>query len=299
MARKRKNDLQATEEEKGKPYNQSAKDCMDRLDKKAIDSLSILGTDQLLGNTHEDYVNSLKKFVKILNETNDGNESDNGEDETTIGQILSDLPNGVKIPACISKSYDALKDIKLNSGFKVTEAPDYTSNFQVIEESAKNFEIAQSQAKALKAKFQMRESTEDESLRKRRQFILLEPENLPFTEKIIQITNLNEQQANGDGLGDEDMVMEDQNDEVLALMKCPITQAPLERAARAKCQHYFEYAAVTELFRNKQWLKCFTPGCPKERQGVRFQKSDVEVDEEMSRKIRAARQRLQRRRGQR
>ena len=47
-----------------------------------------------------------------------------------------------------------------------------------------------------------------------------------------------------------------------------------------------------ELFRTKKYLKCFTPGCPQERQGVRFTKSDVEIDEAMTRKIQAARRRL-------
>ena len=59
-----------------------------------------------------------------------------------------------------------------------------------------------------------------------------------------------------------------------------------------KCPHYFEYAACMELFRTKKYLKCFTPGCPQERQGVRFTESDVEIDEAMTRKIQAARRRL-------
>jgi len=113
------------------------------------------------------------------------------------------------------------------------------------------------------------------------------------------------------------MVMEDVNTESLAAMKCPITQLPINQAARAnvsiylfsvcgflereiknfKCPHYFEYAACMELFRTKTWLKCFTPGCPAERQGVRFKKSDVKIDEAMTKKIHAARRKLQRRGG--
>ena len=54
-----------------------------------------------------------------------------------------------------------------------------------------------------------------------------------------------------------------------------------------------------ELFRKKTWLKCFTPGCPQERNGIRFKKSDVHIDEEMTRKIQAARKKLERRRGRR
>ena len=51
-----------------------------------------------------------------------------------------------------------------------------------------------------------------------------------------------------------------------------------------------------EMFRNKTWLKCFTPGCPQERNGIRFQKSDVHIDEEMTRKIQAARRKRERQR---
>ena len=103
------------------------------------------------------------------------------------------------------------------------------------------------------------------------------------------------------------------NSESLAAMKCPLTQLPINQAARAnvsiyllsvcgflereikifKCPHYFEYAACMEMFRTKTWLKCFTPGCPQERQGVRFTKSDVEIDEATTRNIHAARRRLQ------
>ena len=61
-----------------------------------------------------------------------------------------------------------------------------------------------------------------------------------------------------------------------------------------KCPHYFEYARCMELFRTKPWLKCFTPGCPTERQGIRFQKSDVKIDEAMTKKIHAARKKLER-----
>lgn len=52
-----------------------------------------------------------------------------------------------------------------------------------------------------------------------------------------------------------------------------------------------------EMFRTKTYLKCFTPGCPAERNGVRFQKSDVKIDEAMTKKIHAARKKLQRRGG--
>ena len=61
-----------------------------------------------------------------------------------------------------------------------------------------------------------------------------------------------------------------------------------------KCPHYFEYATCMDMFRTKACLKCFTPGCPTERQGVRFQKSDVKIDEAMTKKIHAARKRLER-----
>lgn len=155
----------------------------------------------------------------------------------------------------------------------------------------KKFEIAQKQAVILQEKFQIRESTEDESLRKRRQFTLAEPEDLPFANRIKELIQSNDGPNDG-GLGDEDMVMEGMNTESLAAMKCPITQKPIERAARANCPHYFDYAACMEMFRNKSWLKCFTPGCPHERQGVRFQKSDVKIDEAMTKKIHAARKRL-------
>ena len=42
----------------------------------------------------------------------------------------------------------------------------------------------------------------------------------------------------GDGLGDEDMVMEDVNTESLAAMKCPLTQQPIKQAARANVSIY-------------------------------------------------------------
>ena len=142
------------------------------------------------------------------------NESDDGEDETTIGQILTDLPNGIKLPPWMSKSYDDLKNERLNSRMKNKSADDFTNHlqgtssilatvhilkiislpirvwcgnwinnkkvklwlftsnvcselaielFKGIENSAKKFEIAQKQALLLQEKFQIRESTEDES----------------------------------------------------------------------------------------------------------------------------------------
>ena len=51
-----------------------------------------------------------------------------------------------------------------------------------------------------------------------------------------------------------------------------------------------------DMLRNKTWQKCFTPGCPHERNGIRFQKSDVHIDEEMTKKIQNARRRLERQR---
>ena len=106
--------------------------------------------------------------------------------------------------------------------------------------------------------------------------------------------------------------MEDINPESLVAMKYPLTQLPVNQAARAiylfsvcgflereifffKCPHYFEYAACMEMFRTKKYLICFTLGCPQARQGVRFTKSDVKIDETMTRTIHAARRRLQRR----
>ena len=59
-----------------------------------------------------------------------------------------------------------------------------------------------------------------------------------------------------------------------------------------KCPHYFEYAACMEMFRTKKYLICFTPGCPQAQQRARFTKSDVKIDEAMTRKIQAARRRL-------
>jgi len=265
----------------------------------------MLGNDRsgLLESSHGEYAASIQEVIRTINEANGDNESDDDEDETTIGQILSDLPTSIKLPPWMSKSYDELKNERLNSGMKIKSPDDYTSHLQAIESSAKKFEIAQKQAAILQEKFQIRESTEDESLRKRRQFTLAEPEDLPFTNKIKEIIQSNDGPNGGDGggLGDEDMVMEDMNAESLAAMKCPITTKPLQQAARANCPHYFEYASCMELFRTKKWLKCFTPGCPTERQGIRFQKSDVKIDEAMTKKIHAARKRLEkeRRRGNR
>lgn len=303
VSRKSKNNLATTDDEKTKPYDSNAKNCLTRLDLIAIDSLSMLGNDRsgLLDSSHGEYAASLQQLIKTINEGKGDDESDDDEDETTIGQILSDLPSGIKLQPWLSKSYDALKNERLNSGMKIQNPDDYTSSFQAIESSAKKFEIAQKQAVNLQAKFQIRESTEDESLRKRRQFTLAEPEDLPFTNRIKEIIQSNNApnggDGGGDGLGDEDMVMEDVNTESLAAMKCPLTQQPINQAARANCPHYFEYATCMEMFRTKTWLKCFTPGCPAERQGVRFKKSDVKIDEAMTKKIHAARRRLQRRGG--
>ena len=68
--------------------------------------------------------------MRTINEANGDNESDDDEDETTIGQILSDLPTSIKLPPWMSKSYDALKNERLNSGMKIKNQDDYTSQLQ-------------------------------------------------------------------------------------------------------------------------------------------------------------------------
>ena len=40
-----------------------------------------------------------------------------------------------------------------------------------------------------------------------------------------------------------------------------------------------------ELFKKKDLLRCFTPGCPQERNGVRFAKKDVKIDDDNSKMI--------------
>jgi len=292
VARKSKNNLAATrtENESLKTYDSNGQSCFERLDMKALESLVALTNTRvgIIEQNHDDFVVSMQKWTRTLDSKTGGNESDDDEDELTIGQILSDLPSGIKMPEWLSKSNPALKNEKLNSKLKVKRPDDTPQHFQVIEESAKMFEIAQNQVVALQEKFQMRENTEDESLRKRREFALVEPEDLPFTKRMKEVLWADDS-PNDAGPGDEDMVMEDVNIESIAAMKCPITQKPIERAAKANCPHYFDYAACMELFRKKTWLKCFTPGCPQERNGIRFKKSDVHIDEEMTRKIQAAR----------
>ena len=55
------------------------------------------------------------------------------------------------------------------------------------------------------------------------------------------------------GPGDEDMVMEDVNIESIAAMKCPITQKPIERAAKANVSF------VQKVFVSNSG--CFKKGC--------------------------------------
>lgn len=85
----------------------------------------------LLGHNHDDFVGSMQRWTRLLDSKNGGNDSDDDEeDETTIGQILSDLPNGIKLPAWLSKSYQTLKDEKLNSEFKVKRPDDTPKHFE-------------------------------------------------------------------------------------------------------------------------------------------------------------------------
>ena len=84
----------------------------------------------LLDSSHGEYAASLQQLIKTINEGNGDDESDDDEDETTIGQILSDLPSGIKLQPWLSKSYDALKNERLNSGMKIQNPDDYTSSFQ-------------------------------------------------------------------------------------------------------------------------------------------------------------------------
>ena len=84
----------------------------------------------MLDSSHGEYAASLQQLIKTINEGNRDDESDDDEDETTIGQILSDLPSGIKLQPWLSKSYDALKNERLNSGMKIQNPDDYTSSFQ-------------------------------------------------------------------------------------------------------------------------------------------------------------------------
>ena len=148
VSRKSKNNLATTDVEKTKPYDSNAKNCLTRLDLMAMDSLSMLGNDRvrltrffqafvdlafqsgLLESSHGEYAASLQEVIGTINEANGDNESDDGEDETTIGQILSDLPTSIKLPLWMSKSYDGLKNERLNSGMKIKSPDDYTSQLQ-------------------------------------------------------------------------------------------------------------------------------------------------------------------------
>ena len=47
VSRKSKNNLATTDDEKTKPYDSNAKNCLTRLDLIAIDSLSMLGNDRV------------------------------------------------------------------------------------------------------------------------------------------------------------------------------------------------------------------------------------------------------------
>ena len=72
----------------------------------------------------------MQKWTRTLDSKTGGNESDDDEDELTIGQILSDLPSGIKMPEWLSKSNPALKNEKLNSKLKVKRPDDTPQHFQ-------------------------------------------------------------------------------------------------------------------------------------------------------------------------